>query len=144
MPRKLFIASLTGLALAGCNNDSAQAPANQATIKVRGSEQERLHELNAFDLAIALKRAIYDAGYVCKRVTDGGFVGTYKNLDMWMARCADGKATRDWAVFTGPDGSAQVRDCKDVPESGLPECAIKKRPGGSFTEIPSGTTQNAQ
>ena len=33
-----------------------------------------------------------------------------------------------------PDGSAQVRDCKDVPASGLPACVIKQRPKGSFTE----------
>ena len=83
---------------------------------------------------IALKRAIYDAGYMCKRVADGGFVGTYENLDMWMAHCTDGKNTRDWAVFAGPDGSAQVRDCRDIPGSGLPACVIKKRPKGSFAE----------
>ena len=37
---------------------------------------------------------------------------------MWTARCADG---RDWAIFVGPDGSAQVRDCKDLAgNSGFP------------------------
>jgi hypothetical protein len=91
--------------------------------------------LDALNLAIALKRAIYDAGYTCKRVTDAGFVGTYENLDMWMAHCVYDKGTpRDWAVFAGPDGSAQVRDCKDVPGSGLPDCAIKTRPKGNFSE----------
>jgi hypothetical protein len=29
-------------------------------------------------------------------------------------------------VFIGPDGSAQVRDCKDVAAVGLPECKIIK------------------
>jgi hypothetical protein len=143
MPRKLSIALLAGLALAGCNNDQSQS--NQPTIKVRGPEQNRLHELNAFDLAIALKRAIYDAGFTCKRVTDAGFVGAWQNLDMWMAHCEYEKgAPRDWAIFTGPDGSAQVRDCKDIPGSGLPNCTIKQRPKGSFTDIPSSATQNAQ
>jgi hypothetical protein len=66
-------------------------------------------------------------------VTDAGFVGEYKNLDMWMARCAyDQGPERDWAVFAGADGSAQVRDCGDVAAMGLPECAIGKRPKGSF------------
>lgn len=143
MHRKLLIAPLIALALSGCDNGS-QDQANRAPIKVRGPEQERLHELNAFDLAIALKRAIYGAGYSCKRVTDGGFVGEYKNLDMWMATCGEGTAKRDWAIFTGPDGSAQVRDCKDVPGSGLPECAIKKRPAGSFTETATTPVQNTQ
>lgn len=140
---KLFVASLGLFALAACGDDGSQQN-NRTPIKVRGPEQDRLHQLNAFDLAVALKRAIYDAGYSCKRVTDGGFVGEYKNLDMWMATCGEGTAKRDWAIFTGPDGSAQVRDCRDVPGSGLPECAIKKRPKGSFTDLPSNETQNAQ
>ena len=130
MNSRAFIAALSAFILAGCDNGQ-QAATNQPAIKVRGSEQEGLHQLGAFDLAIALKRAIYDAGYTCKRVTDGGFVGTYKNLDMWMAKCTEGN---DWAIFAGPDGSAQVRDCRDVPGTGLPECAIKQRPKGSFDE----------
>ena len=125
------VAMLAMLALAACNE---QAPtSNQPAIRVTSNEQQQLHQLDAFNLAIGLKRAIYDAGYSCKRVTDAGFVGTYQNLDMWMAKCTDGKQERDWAVFAGPDGSAQVRDCKDVPGSGLPECTIKQRPAGSFT-----------
>jgi len=134
MPRKLTIALLAGLAVSACN-EQPQQTTNEPRIKVRSNEQEQLHKLDAFNLAIGLKRAIYDAGYTCKRVTDAGFVGAWQNLDMWMARCAyDKGATRDWAIFAGPDGSAQVRDCRDVPGSGLPDCVIKKRPKGSFTE----------
>jgi hypothetical protein len=137
MSRTIPLALLASLALGACNNQQAQQSANtQQSIKVRGSEQQRLHELNAFDLAIALKRAIYDAGFTCKRVTDGGFVGAWKNLDMWMAHCEYPKGKpRDWAIFAGPDGSAQVRDCKDIPGSGLPDCVIKQRPKGSFTDV---------
>ena len=143
MPRTLPIA-FAALVLAGCNNSQPQqAQTNQAQIKVRGSEQKRMHELGAFDLAIALKHAIYDAGYTCKQVTDGGFVGEYKNLDMWMAHCTDGTHTRDWAVFTGPDGSAQIRDCRDIPGSGLPECKVKQRPKGSFTDLRTAPAGNA-
>jgi hypothetical protein len=60
----------------------------------------------------------------------------------------DNGSPRDWAVFAGPDGSAQVRDCKDVPASGLPDCVIKQRPKGSFSnqpvgaDVPSGTPKN--
>jgi hypothetical protein len=146
MRAKLLIGLLTGLALAGCNdNSSQQPPAKQKEIKVTGPEQKRLHELGALDLAIALKRAIYDAGYNCKRITDAGFVGEYKNLDMWMAHCEyERGAPRDWAVFTGPDGSAQVRDCKDIPGSGLPDCAIKTRPKGSFNEVVKGSAKKAE
>jgi outer membrane murein-binding lipoprotein Lpp len=136
-PRTITIAALASLALAGCNNSSGnQAGTNVRQIKVTGDEQKQLHQLDAFNLAIALKRAIYDAGYTCKTVTDAGFVATYENLDMWTAHCIyDGGRTRDWAVFAGPDGSAQVRDCKDVKSTGLPECAIKQRPKGSFSAV---------
>jgi hypothetical protein len=132
------IALLASITLAACGSESQQAPANQTHIKVRGSEQDQLHQLDAFNLAIGLKRAIYDAGYTCRRVTDAGFVGEYKNLDMWTAHCVyDNGTSRDWAVFAGPDGSAQVRDCKDVQMSGLPACVIKKRPKGSFDPLKS-------
>lgn len=132
MTRTLSMILLTSLTLAGCDN--RQPTTNQPQIRVVSEEQKQLHQLDAFNLAVGLKRAIYDAGYSCKRITDAGFVGTWQNLDEWTAHCvyANGSA-RDWAIFAGPDGSAQVRDCKDVPGSGLPKCAIKQRPKGSFT-----------
>lgn len=135
MRRSCSIA-LLGLLLAACDNGQPQQ-SNQPTIKVRSKEQEQLHQLDAFNLAIGLKRAIYDAGYTCKRVTDAGFVGTWKNLDMWMAHCEYEKgAPRDWAIFAGPDGGAQVRDCRDIhPGDGLPACSIKERPKGSFDQL---------
>lgn len=120
---------LAATLLGACDNGAPQRTA--PPIQVRGPEQDKLHQLGAFNLAIALKRAIYNAGFTCQRLTDGGFVGTYKNLDMWTATCADG---RHWAIFAGPDGSAQVRDCKDVAAGGLPACVVKKKPEGSFTE----------
>jgi hypothetical protein len=130
------IALLAAAALAACNSQQQQG--GDTHIKVRGSEQEQLHHLDAYNLAIGLKRAIFDAGYNCKRVTDAGFVGEYKNLDMWTAHCVyDNGASRDWAIFAGPDGSAQVRDCKDVAATGLPACVIKERPKGSFNPIKS-------
>lgn len=132
MTRMSIFILLGCAALAGCNNNQAQQEPNK--IRVTSQEQEQLHQLDAFNLAIGLKRAIYDAGYSCKRITDAGFVGTWKNLDEWTAHCVyDNGSSRDWAIFAGPDGSAQVRDCKDVPESGLPPCVIKQRPKGSFT-----------
>jgi hypothetical protein len=132
MSRTLKAALLASLALAACGKQQQQqAPVKP--IQVRSAEQNQLQQLDALNLAIALKRAIYDAGYTCKRITDAGFVGTYQNLDMWMAHCVYDKGPPvDWAIFAGPDGTAQVRDCKDVPGSGLPTCVIKQRPKGSF------------
>ena len=133
-----FTACVAAAALLGaCKQQAPSEPGGIKVpeIKVRSAEQEKLHQLKAFDLAIALKRAIYDAGYRCQRLTDGGFVATYKNLDMWMAKCSEG---RNWAVFAGPDGSAQVRDCKDVEATGLPKCVVSKKPEGSFTDLRNG------
>jgi hypothetical protein len=125
----LLIASLT---LGACG-DSGDSSKNRTPIRVVSQEQQQLHKLDAYNLAIGLKRAIYDAGYTCKQVTDAGFVGTWENLDQWAAHCEyENGTTRDWVIFAGPDGSAQVRDCKDVAASGLPACIIKKRPAGSF------------
>lgn len=134
MKTAILSATLLGSSLiTGCDN--AAPDRNAPTIQVRGAEQDKLHKLGAFNLAIALKRSIYSAGYTCQRLVDGGFVGAYENLDMWTATCADG---RQWAIFAGPDGTAQVRDCKDVAAAGLPACVVKKKPEGSFTE-PAGT-----
>ena len=134
MRPKLCIAALAVLTIAGC--DGSQTQQNVTSIKVRSAEQDRLKQLDAFNLAIGLKHAIYDAGYTCKRITDAGFVGEWKNLDMWTAHCVyQNGAAVDWAIFAGPDGSAQVRDCKDVPGSGLPACKIAKRPKGDFGKV---------
>lgn len=131
---KLLTAALSVLVLAGCGEEQQQTT-NRPPTKVRSTEQNQLHQLDAMNLAIGLKRAIYDAGYTCPRVTDAGFVGEWKNLDMWMARCSYGKETRDWAIFAGPDGGAQVRDCKDVDVTQLPKCEIRKRPKGTFGSV---------
>lgn len=133
MTRKLAAALLAGLALSSCGEPQQQ---QARPIKVRSAEQNQLHQLDALNLAIALKRAIYDAGYTCKRITDAGFVAEWKNLDMWTAHCVyDSGTPVDWAIFAGPDGSAQVRNCKDVPGSGLPLCKIVKRPKGDFNKV---------
>ena len=132
MTRTTIAMLLSFTTLAACDNQQQQ-PTNEQHIRVVSREQQQLHELDAFNLAIGLKRAIYDAGYTCKRITDAGFVGTWKNLEEWTAHCVyDNGTSRDWAIFAGPDGSAQVRDCKDVAQTGLPACVIKQRPKGSF------------
>jgi hypothetical protein len=133
MRRFASIASLAALLMA-CNESPPQQ--GKQTVRVVSNDQVQLHKLDAFNLAIGLKRAIYDAGYTCNRVTDAGFVGTWKNLEMWVAHCEYDKGTpRDWAIFAGPDGGAQVRDCRDIPAGGeLPSCTIKERPKGSFNQ----------
>jgi len=82
---------------------------------------------------VALRRAIFEAGSACQRVTRSGYVGEYENTSFWTATCEDkfGRI-RDWALFVGPDESVQVRLCEDVVKAGLQPCTIKqgaKAPG---------------
>lgn len=120
----VILATAPLVAVAACGSDPQPRDAGPK-IAVRSAEQDRLHQLPAPDLAIALKRAIHASGYRCQRVETAGFVAKHENLDMWMATCSEG---RDWAIFAGPDGSAQVRDCVDVQKVGLPQCTISRQP----------------
>lgn len=119
------------LVLAGCDDNPATQPSQP--IVVRSEGQDRLHQLDDLNRAIALKRAILESGSDCRRVTESGYVGEYENTSYWTATCEDrfGR-TRDWALFVGPDESVQVRLCEDVVKAGLQPCVIKpsaKAPG---------------
>lgn len=116
------IALIAGLALLSACGSSNPGPAPVRTeIKIHGEAQQQLAAANEMDRSIGLKRAIYDSGNVCKRLTASAFVSDFKNLAMWQASCADGKK---WAIFVGPEGSAQVRPCGDLKELKLPECGV--------------------
>ena len=120
MIARLMVASAAAL-LVGCDDSPPTQP--KQPIVVRSAAQDQLHQLDELNRAIALKRAIYASGYTCKRVVKSGYVQEHKNLSMWTASCGDRK---EWAIFAGPDGSAQVRPCQDLAELGLPQCVIKK------------------
>ncbi|MEO5641481.1 MAG: hypothetical protein ABIQ98_06910 [Sphingomicrobium sp.] len=116
--RRMMATAMAIVALAGCGPSTAPAP--QRVIKVTGEAQKQLASASEQNRAIGLKRAIYDSGSVCKRVTGSHFLSDYKNMAVWQADCADGKG---WAVFVAPEGSAQVRPCGDLKELKLPECS---------------------
>lgn len=119
-----FVPFIVLLALAACEDNPATQPSQP--IVVRSEGQDRLHQLDDMNRAIALKRAIYEAGADCRRVTKSGYVGEYENTSYWTATCQDRfERTRDWALFVGPDESVQVRLCEDVVKAGLPPCVIK-------------------
>ena len=130
MKARPFLTAAAMVATAACGQSQPTQP--KQPIVVRSHVQDQLHKLDDMNRAIALKRALYDSGYTCKRVETSGFVTAYKNLDMWTAHCsADKGPGRDWAIFAGPDGSVQVRDCKDVAQFGMPACVIKQGPKAS-------------
>ena len=130
---RLVLPLLLLAALPACDDNPATQPSQP--IVVRSEGQDRLHQLDDLNRAIALKRAIHETGSDCRRVTKSGYVGEYENTSYWTATCEDrhGRA-RDWALFVGPDESVQVRLCQDVVKAGLQPCVIKpgaKAPGAS-------------
>ena len=125
MRAQLSAALAMAVLAGGCGDNSSQRSAPPKSISVRSEQQNALHNLSESSLKIALRRAIYDSGSKCNTVTKAGYVQEYGNLSMWTASCA---SQRSFAVFVGPDGSVQVRDCKEVEQLKLPACVITKQP----------------
>ena len=122
MRHQMITVLAMGTMLAACDNSQPAKPTQ--SISVRSAEQNALHKLSPMNLKIGLRRAIYDSGNACATVTDAGYVQEYGNLSMWTASCKSG---RQFAVFVGPDGTAQVRDCKTMADLKLPACVIRKQ-----------------
>ena len=123
MKAALLLVPAAASLLAACDQSPPTQP--RRPIVVRSEAQDQLHKLDDLNRAIGLKRAIYQSGYTCKRVESSGYVQEHENLSMWMAKCDD---RRDWAIFVGPDGTAQVRPCRDLAQLGLPACVMKQSP----------------
>jgi hypothetical protein len=119
---QLLTALTITLLAAACDSPEPAQP--RKSIQVRSEQQEGLHKLSEQYRHVALRRAIYDAGRTCKTVTKSGYVQEYGNLSMWTASCDGG---RSWAIFVGPDGSVQVRDCRETEQLKLPACIIREK-----------------
>ena len=121
MRAQLLMGATLAILLGGCDNSQPSQPTK--SISVRSEQQNALHNLSEDNLKIALRRAIYDSGQKCNTVTRAGYVQEYGNLSMWTASCA---SDRSFAVFVGPDGSVQVRDCKETEQLKLPACTVRE------------------
>ena len=119
------LSAALGLAILVAACDSSEPAAPPKSIAVRSEAQNSLHRLSELNLKIALRRAIYDSGRTCQTVTEAGYVQEYGNLSMWSASCKSG---RSYAIFVGPDGSAQVRNCQEMEPLKLPACTIARKP----------------
>ena len=116
------LSALALILLAGaCDDPQPTQPTRP--IVVRSEAQDQLHKLDDLNRAIGLKRAIHASGFRCRRVETSGYVQEHDNLSMWTATCDD---KQQWAIFVGPDGTAQVRRCKEAQQLGLPACVIRK------------------
>ena len=117
------IAALVAAAmLAGACGKQASPPPKKPDILIRSAQQKQLFKLNDLDRAIALKHAIVEQGMTCKQLVTTGYVGRYKDMDLWTATCSD---KRQWGLFISANDSVQVRPCKDNAQLSLPECKIK-------------------
>lgn len=123
---RLLTCTAMGLALltSACG-DSGETQQKTRSISVRSAEQDALHKLSPDMLKVGLRRVLYDSGRTCQTVTEAGYVQEYGNLSMWTASCNSG---RSYAIFVGPDGSAQVRDCRETESLRLPACKISRAP----------------
>ncbi|MGH6780556.1 MAG: hypothetical protein ACREB5_00415 [Sphingomonadaceae bacterium] len=99
----------------------AAAPATAQMKPPSNPFSDRLAGLNDLQRNAALRRAVLDSGQYCKRVEWSAKQQQYKNLVMWVARCNPGG---DKAVYIGPDGTVQVRPCKDAAQLKLPVCRV--------------------
>lgn len=126
IPMTPALALPLALTLAACDRPQ---PAPQPTIIVRSESQRRLFTMDEEMRRIGLKRAMQSANMPCPVLTRTGYVGRYKNMDMWTATCSD---KRDWALFVGADDSVQVRLCADTQKVGLPSCANARPADGSI------------
>jgi hypothetical protein len=95
------------------------APAMAATPFWANPFNQKLMQLKGPDQYGALRRAITEYDQPCGRLVKGMYRGPYGNLGFWTARCKPGG---DYGVFTGPDGSVQVRPCSQMKALKLPEC----------------------
>lgn len=122
MTRLAFMLSMTA-ALTACGTSTEPTADNkEEAIIVRSEAQKQLFDLSDLNRAIALKRAITDQGLTCKQVASSGFVGRYKNMDVWTATCSD---KRQWALFISANEYVQVRLCDDNVKLGLPACVVQ-------------------
>lgn len=142
---RLIVTSLLFMGLAACGDQQPQQQQGNGQIAVRSPEQDRLHQLDTLGRDIGLKRAIQDSGMNCRRVIRSGYVQEYQTLSMWTAECS---GNINWAIFVGPDGSAQVRPCADMAKFNLPECRIAADPTGrtarGLPAAPASAEANAQ
>ncbi|MFT8736296.1 MAG: hypothetical protein ABF760_02405 [Zymomonas mobilis] len=123
MFRKSFFNAVlsTGAVLSFCLPFCAVQAAPVAASLAYSQRLQQLPEIQRFAV---LRGALNDSGFFCRRVSaatpnkEG-----YDNLAMWSVRCQnDNSHSQDFAVFLGPDGSAQIRQCKDTKTLNLPVC----------------------
>jgi hypothetical protein len=126
---------LAALALAGCGEVAPTE--NKAKIRVANPDSERLKALSPTMQRLALMRAIRQTRHRCRRVVGGAYQEYYRDMEMWVALCDDGK---HWSIFIAGNSDVQVRDCAQHAQLGLPQC----RPVQAMPPDPMDPVDNPQ
>jgi hypothetical protein len=114
------VLTLPLLLLAACGG-GGEPPENKSHIRVANPDSERLKALTPVMQRLALMRAIRQTGHRCHRVVAGGDQQFYREMEMWVALCDDGK---HWSIFIAGNSDVQVRDCVQHAQLGLPQCRL--------------------
>jgi hypothetical protein len=109
--RPFGLAAIIGLMLS--------SPVQAATNPQAMAYHRQLLKLSELQRFAVLRRAVLDSKKICKHVEAARPQGWYQNTMMWTAACT---SKTNYALFIGPDGTVQVRDCKDAKVLGLPIC----------------------
>ncbi|HEV2818307.1 MAG TPA: hypothetical protein VGW40_13935 [Allosphingosinicella sp.] len=115
--KRLAALLLPLLALAACGEVAPSE--NKSRIRVANPDSERLKALSPPMQRLTLLRAIRQTGHRCHRVAAGGYQQYYREMEMWVALCDDGK---HWSVFIAGNSDVQVRDCSQHAQLQLPQC----------------------
>jgi len=118
MPKPLFRSLAAGTLLAVATPALAAPPPQP-------SYNDRLRALTELQQRAVLRRAVIDSGMYCGRVEGASYRRPWENLQMWTVSCGRGG---DYAVFVGPDGSAQARKCGEMAQLKLPACPVAAAP----------------
>jgi len=116
--KKPWMALTAALILSGCGGD-ADVAENESGIRMTNPHSEQLKALSPMGQQLAMLRALRDTRRRCQRVDAAAYQENYRNLEMWVALCNDG---RSWGVFIAPNGDVQVRACDEHAQLDLPAC----------------------
>jgi len=118
------------LLLAGCDKAPTSSSNADAGVRKGAGVADPLRALRALPpggRSATLFRAISDTQPACSKVVASAYQQDYKQMAMFVARCPEAEP---YAVFVGPDGTAQARACATLGAD-VPAC------NGELVETPN-------
>lgn len=117
------VAPLALLLLAACDSGGQTPPSRP--IAMANPYHDALLAAEELPRFATIRAAIDRNGQPCRTVQGAAFQEDYKNLKLWVVRCASerqGGGSYKYGLFLAPDGNSQVRSCASMPQLGLPAC----------------------